>query len=189
MTIQTRSAAGLLLLSAVLAACSGASTVPATSGPGAVATAPPTTGAAQPSGAAASAAAAPAAGAIDACALITEKEATAFLGSDPGAGMSGGTDTAPACAYGASLTIVVEVGDGKSLYDSTKAAMQGSGKAEDLTGVGDQAFAFIVANTIAQMAILKGTTMLTVNVQGDPSLQNVTVATLTALGTTAAGRI
>jgi Protein of unknown function (DUF3558) len=188
MTIHTRSAAGLLLLSAVLAACSGASTVPATSGPGASAAALPTTGDAQPSDAAPSAVA-PAGAAVDACAIITEKEATAFLGSDPGAGMSTGTAAAPACAYGGSLTFVVELGDGKSLYDSTKAAMQGSGKAQDLTGVGDQAFAFIVANTIAQMVIVKGTTMLTVNVQGDPSLQNITVEALTALGTTAAGRI
>ena len=39
------------------------------------------------------------------------------------------------------------------------------------------------------MEIVKGSTLLSVHVQGNPSLQNVTVAALTALGTTAVGRL
>jgi hypothetical protein len=39
------------------------------------------------------------------------------------------------------------------------------------------------------MEILKGSALLTVNVQGDPSLQNITLAALTTLGTTAVGRL
>jgi hypothetical protein len=77
---------------------------------------------------------------------------------------------------------------GKAKFDSDRASAQGSGKSQDLSGVGDAAFVFIVANTIGQMEILKGSTILTVNVQGDPSLQNITAASLTVLGTAAAGR-
>jgi hypothetical protein len=39
------------------------------------------------------------------------------------------------------------------------------------------------------MEILKGSTILTVNVQGDPALQNITPASLTTLGMAAAGRL
>ena len=81
-----------------------------------------------------------------------------------------------------------QLADGKATFDTTKAAMQGSGKAQDLTGVGDDGFVFIVGNTIAQMVILKGSELLTVNVQGDPALQNITLPTLTTLGTAAAAR-
>ena len=55
--------------------------------------------------------------------------------------------------------------------------------------VGDDGFVFIVGNTIAQMVILKGSELLTVNVQGDPALQNITLPTLTTLGTAAAARL
>ncbi len=102
--------------------------------------------------------------------------------------MDTGSADAPACAYGASLTYVFQPADGKATFDMTKAAMQGSGKAQDLTGVGDDGFVFIVGNTIAQMVILKGSELLTVNVQGDPALQNITLPTLTTLGTAAAAR-
>jgi len=50
----------------------------------------------------------------------------------------------------------------------------GIGKSQDLGGVGDGAFVLTVGNTAGQMEILKGSTILTVNVQGDPSLQNIT---------------
>jgi Protein of unknown function (DUF3558) len=182
-----RAAFALLMLSAVLAACGGSS----------AATAP----VAQPSAPTAATSDAPASGGTDAssapqgstaavaaCALITEQDATTLLGSDPGPGMDTGTADAPACAYGASLTYLVQLADGKATFDTTKAAMQGSGKAQDLTGVGDDGFVFIVGNTIAQMVILKGSELLTVNVQGDPALQNITLPTLTTLGTAAAAR-
>jgi len=183
MKIQTRTTMALLIVTLAVAACGSSS---ATVSPAATSQAIAPTPAA--SAASETAPAAPVA-ATGACPLITEKEAAAFLGSDPGPGQETGTATAPACAYGASLTFSVQSNDGKAQYETTKAAMQGSGKAQDLTGVGDEGFVFIVANTIAQMAILKGTTLLTVNVQGDPSLQNITLATLTALGKTAIARL
>jgi hypothetical protein len=39
------------------------------------------------------------------------------------------------------------------------------------------------------MEILKGPALLSVHIQGDPSRQNVTVATLTALGLEAVARL
>jgi hypothetical protein len=195
MKVPMRSATALLIISAAVAACGGSSATAAPAAQGqtaappqvstpALASTPP-----QVSAPAGTDASAPAAGAIDACALITEQEATAFLGSDPGPSAETGTAAAPACAYGGSLTIMVEPNDGAAQYATTKAAMQGSGKAEDLNGVGDAAYVFIVGNTIGDMEILKGSTLLSVRVQGNPSLQNVTVARLTALGTTAVGRL
>jgi len=180
--IQTRSATVLLFLSAALAACGGSAATAAPAGQGQPSTPTQTSGGAQSTAQTGSTAA------IDACALITQAEAKAFLGSDPGPGVSTGDASSPACAYGGSLTFVVQPNAGKAKFDSDRAAALGSGKLTDLTGVGDAAYAFIVANTIAQMEIVKGATVVMVNVQGDPSLQNITAATLTTLGATAAGR-
>lgn len=189
MKVPMRSAAALLIVAAAVGACGGSSATSAPAAAGQTQAPAQATAPSQASAPVATQAAAPVAGAIDACALITEKEATAFLGSDPGPGADTGSASSPACAYGGSLTIGVEPTDGQALYATTKAAMQGSGKAEDLTGVGDAAYVFIVANTIGDMEILKGSVLLSVRVQGDPSLQNVTVTRLTALGTTAVGRL
>jgi hypothetical protein len=195
MKIYPRPVAGLLIAGLALAACSGSTAAPT---PGAVtpgqSSAAAAGGPSAPAGQSAPPAAqsaAPAAGGapIDSCALITEQEATTFLGSDPGPGASTGTADQPACAYGASLTFSVQPTAGRAQYDADRGAAQGSGKATDLTGVGDAGYAFIVANTIAQMEIVKGTAVLSVNVQGDPSLQNITLERLTALGTTAVGRL
>lgn len=180
MKVPMRSATALLIISAAVTACGGSSaaTAPAQASVPADTSAP-----------AASDASTPATGAVDACALITEQDAAAFLGSDPGPAAQTGTMAAPACAYGASLTIAIVPTDGAAMYATTKAAMQGSGKAQDLPGVGDAAYVFIVANTIGDMEILKGSMLLSIRIQGDPSLQNVTVARLTTLGTTAVGRL
>ena len=188
MKVPMRSATALLILTAAITACGGASS---TASPAALGQASNPAQASAPGATSApvgSTASAPKTTTIDACALITEQEATTFLGSDPGPGANTGTASSPACAYGGSLTLGVEPNDGKALYATTKAAMQGSGKAQDLSGVGDEGYVFIVANTIADMEILKGSILLSVHVQGDPTLQNVTFARLTALGTTAIGR-
>lgn len=189
MSVPIRAAAALLILTAAVAACGGSSATSAPPAQGQTPAPVQASTAGQASAPAATAASKPAAGAIDACAIITEQEATAFLGSDPGPGTNTGTASAPACAYGGSMTIGVEPKDGQALYATTKAAMQGSGKAQDLKGVGDAGYVFVVADTIGDMEILKGNTLLSVRVQGDPSLQNVTVARLTDLGTTAVGRL
>lgn len=189
MKVLFRTATALLILTATVAACGGTSSAPSQVTQGQASAPAHTSTPGDASAPVSSDVSAPSTTSIDACALITEQEATAFLGSDPGPGVDTGSASAPACAYGASLTIAVELNDGKATFDSTKAAMQGSGKAEDLPGVGDAGYVFIVANTIADMEILKGSELLSVRVQGDPSRQNVTVATLTALGTTAVGRL
>jgi hypothetical protein len=186
MKFQMRSAAALLILSAMVTACGSAaatSTVPAQN------QAAPSTQAGAPADSTATTAPAGAAAAVDACKVVTEQEATTLLGSDPGPGQNTSSDLGAACAYGASLTLNVGANAGKAKFDSDRAPAVSSGKFQDLSGVGDAAFVFIVANTIGQMEILKGSTVLTVNVQGDPSLQNITAATLTTLGTAAAGRI
>ncbi len=180
MKIQTRSAAALLVLSVVVGACAGASAAP---------TSAPSSAPGQPTAAADATTKAGSAAAIDVCALITQPEAKAFLGSDPGPASNTGDASSPACAYGASLTLVIQPGDGKAKFDSDKAAAAGSDKLSDLPGIGDGAYAFIVAKTIAQMEILKGANLVTVNVQGDPSLQNISVATLTGLATTVVARL
>jgi hypothetical protein len=184
-------AGALALLSIGLVACSGAAnqgSPAAHSVPPAVTGAPSQAAVATGQPAALATSSTRPTGAIDACALITEKEAAAFLGSDPGPGTNSGTPEAPACAYGASLTIGVGLTDAKAQFDLQRPAA-GSSNFQALSGVGDDAYATLVANTVAAMEILKGSVLLSVQVQGDPSLQNVTFDALTKLGKTAAGRI
>lgn len=188
MKFQMRSATVLLMLSAVVTACGGAS---ATSSSLTQGQAAPPIQAGAPAGSNAATVPAGSTAAINVCALITEQEATALLGSDPGPGTATdmGSAASPACAYGASLTIGVDPNGGKAQFDSDTASMQGSANSHTLVGVGDASAATIVANTIAAVEILKGSTILTINVQGDPTLQNITPAALTKLGTTAVGRL
>lgn len=172
--------AGLLIMAVVLAACGG------TAASGAIPA--PTPKLTLASSAAPQQTATSSSAAIDACALITEKEATALLGTDPGPGVNSGTDTEPACAYDASLTIGVTLADAKAQFDLMRPA-PGSPNLQTISGVGDDAYATIVANTIAAMEILKGSVSVSINIQGNPSAQTITVAALTTLGTTVAGRL
>ena len=183
MKFPTKSVTVLLILSALVTACGGAAATSSSTTQG-QAGAPAQAGAVSGSTAGTGSTAA-----TNACAVITEQDATTLLGSDPGPGLDTTSDMGPACAYGASLTLNVGANAGKAKFDSDRASAQGSGKSQDLSGVGDAAFVFIVANTIGQMEILKGSTILTVDVQGDPSLQNITPDALTTLGKAAAGRL
>jgi hypothetical protein len=189
MKFPTKSGLALLMLSAMVAACGGASAASTSATQGQAGGPAQASAPAGSTAATGSTTATVSTAAINACAVITEQDATTLLGSDPGAGQDTTSDMGPACAYGASLTLNVAPGAGKAQFDTDKASAQGSGKSQDLTGVGDAAFVFIVANTIGQMEILKGSTILTINVQGDPSLQNITPDALTTLGKAAAGRI
>ena len=119
---------------------------------------------------------------------MTEAEATTFLGSDPGPGHSTGTTDQPAGSYGARWTLILQPAAGKA-HTTRSWRRPGLGQVDGPDRVADAAFAFVIANTIGQMAIVKGTAVVTVNIQGDPSLQNITVERLTALGTTLAGRL
>jgi hypothetical protein len=182
MKFQMRSAAALLILSAVVAACGGGATAssPVTQGqPG---------GPTQADGAAAPTAPTGSTAAINACAIVTEQDATTLLGLDPGPGQGGSGYKGPSCSYGGAVTIGVDLNGGKTKFDGDTASMQGSADSHTLV-VGDACAATIVANTIASMEILKGSTILTVDVQGNPTLQNITPAALTTLGTAAVGRI
>jgi len=189
MKIYLRPVAGLLIAGLALAACSGSAAAPT---PGAVTPGQSSSSAAPAGGPSAPAAqsAAPAAGgaAIDACALITEQQATAFLGSDPGPGVSTGTPDAPGCFYG-SLGILVAPTDGQAEYTTKTSALQGTANFQTISGVGDGAGATIVANTVADMEFFKGNVGISVEVQGDPSLQNITAASLTMLGAAIASRL
>lgn len=186
MKIQTRSATALLFLSAALAACAGSAATAAPAGQGQASTPAPAGGGAQSAAPAASTPAA--AGVSSGCALITEKEATALLGSDPGPGVEGTDATTPSCAYDGSLTFSLDASAGKAKFDADKAAAAGSDKMNDLPGVGDAGYAFIVGGAIAQVEVLKGSAILTVNIQGNPASGSITVAALTTLMTAAVGR-
>jgi hypothetical protein len=180
--LRARSAAGLLLLGGTLAACGGAASTPAGANPGQAA---PTS----PAGAAATTAAQAGSNAgIDACALVTQQEATAFLGADPGPGTSMGDADVPACLYG-SMIISVQPTDGSAQFTANTAALKGTANGHELSGVGDQAFATDVANTVADMEINKGPVLVSVRVQGDPAKQSITVDALTTLGKAIAGRL
>jgi hypothetical protein len=176
---QTRSATALLVLSAVVGACGGASATASPVSPG-QASAPAQASlpgqASAPTGSTV---------AINACALLTEQEATTFLGSDPGPGQDVGDATLPACAYDASLSFSVDPTAGKAKFDSDTAGLQGSSN-YILSGVGDGAAATIVGGMVARMEILKGSAILTVNVQ---SGRIFTVAELTTLAATMVGRL
>jgi hypothetical protein len=189
MKIYLRPVAGLLIAGLALAACSGSAAAPT---PGAVTPGQSSSSAAPAGGPSAPVAqsAAPAAGgaAIDACALVTEQQATAFLGSDPGPGVSTGTPDAPGCFYG-SLGILVAPTDGQAEYTTKTSALQGTANFQTISGVGDGAGATIVANTVADMEFFKGNVGISVEVQGDPSLQNITAASLTMLGAAIASRL
>jgi hypothetical protein len=186
MTLPRLHIAAIAILTVLLGACGAATSTPAASAPGG-ATTTPVIAAPAATGVVSSAVAAPAA-VRDVCAVITQAEAKTFLGFDPGAGVVSTTDTATACAYGGSLVVVVDT-DGKVQFDSKKTALGGQGTMQTLNGVGDSAFAFIVANTIADMEILKGPSLLSVLVQGDPTKQNVTLDALQKLGAMGAGRL
>jgi hypothetical protein len=182
--LLTRTAASLLILGGALAACGGGASTPAGANPGQTAAAGTAGAAAANSSAAANAPHA----AIDACALVTQKEATAFLGMDPGPGTSMGSADVPSCAYG-SLIIAVHPTDGGAQFAANTGALKGTANGHVISGVGDQAFATIVANTVADMEINKGAVLVSVEVQGDPSKQNITVEALTTLGQAIVGRL
>ena len=177
-----RSATAVLILSAALAACGGGS-APGASGP----TSPPVQPSAPVQTLAPVQSTAPvqSAGAIDVCALITEKEATAFLGFDPGPGVNTGSADSPACGFSASLVVLIDLTGGRAMYD----LKHGQSTVGNVAGLGDAAYATIVANTVADMEILKGSMIVSIIVQGDPTLQNITLSALTALGKTVVGRL
>jgi hypothetical protein len=120
----------------------------------------PTSTTATPLGA--TSAAAPTAG-TTACALVTEQEAGAALGADPGAGQDATSHGASSCMYGTSPMIVtvnlVPTG-GKAAYDHTR-GLAPAGRAVDVAGVGAAAFG-VFTGPAADIWFYKGDTMVAI---------------------------
>ena len=123
-------------------------------------------------------------GKVKACSLLTEQELTPLLGSDPGPGTDTSGGTTSSCAYtGAGVvTIVVDHGRGKSLFDTL------CGSNQNVSGVADGACLTIVGGSVAAMYILKGPDLMSINIQAGLDTK-ITPDALTALGKIAAGRV
>jgi hypothetical protein len=161
---------------------------------GSAATAP-SSGSPAPAGAASSAPAAAQASTHDACALVTEQEATTALGSDPGAGTPQGSGASQACMF-RSNGLVLQVGlspnGTRELLDTTRAAIQKSyldnhGTVVEAPGMGD-------ANFVASSPhgggcyVLKGTVMAHITLV-NPTVMASAQATMTTLCGAMAGRL
>ena len=85
-------------------------------------------------------------GATEACLLVTEQEAAAALGADPGPGIQTALEgTATACTYragGSTLQFTLTLSDGKATYDQEHAQIPSAAASlvSDMTGIGDNAF-------------------------------------------------
>ena len=165
-------AAGLLAGcgSAASGAPAAASSVPPTvSGAPASAAATPSTEPTEPATGQATPAAA-AAGDTTACALVTEQEVAAVLGSDPGAGQAFTSHGASQCQYGSYATSFVLVNltptQGKAAYDLMHGRSNPGGVMvlSDVSGLGDRAFQLLGPHT-ASMYIDKGDAMVLVMVE------------------------
>ena len=85
-------------------------------------------------------------GATEACSLVTEQEAAAALGADPGPGIQTALEgMATACTYragGSTLQFTLTLSDGKATYDEEHAHIPSAAASliSDMTGIGDNAF-------------------------------------------------
>lgn len=190
-TVPLAVAAGVLL---ALSGCSGGGAAP--DGPG--------TSQPQPAGSAAPDQASPAAatdspaadaGNMHPCAVVTEQEATAALGADPGPGQETppGVTGLGTCVYGAASSVVrVSIdssGAGKTIYDSDHSTVSDSigALAVDVPGVGDGAFQAPSGASQTTIYFYKGTTFVEITVgvpTGEAPKDKATV-----LATSAADRV
>ena len=133
-----------------------------------------------------------AASATSACALVTEQELTSLLGTDPGPGKSMSDPNTASCAYtrAVAVTIVVDHSGGKSQFDLYCPTNQTQPGTHTVRGVGDDACLTIVGGTgpIAAMYILKGSALMSINIQAGLDAK-ITSGALTTLGGTAASRL
>jgi len=100
-------------------------------------------------------------GALTACALITQQDATTALGHAVGAGTPGGTAALSECIYDQGSLIVGVKADGKALYDKSNASARAKG-ATEVPGVGDSAFEAGIGDDHATLEFLKGTTLVSI---------------------------
>lgn len=132
-------------------------------------------------------------GANEACSLVTEQEAGAALGADPGPGIQTALEgTATACTYragGSTLQFSLTLSGGKTTYDEEHAKIPSAAASliSDMTGIGDNAFGQFQGPRGA-INFDKGDALVVIglNLAGatDPPRDQLTV-----LATAAAGRI
>jgi Protein of unknown function (DUF3558) len=129
-------------------------------------------------------------GQVDACALLTPQELTPILGAGVDAGSDTSSDTTAACAYTGSgvVTVVVDPADGKSKFDMDCSTDQPQPNIQPVNGLADGACLTIVGGAIGAVYILKGTDVMSLNIQAG-SEAALTPDSLIALGTSAAGRL
>jgi hypothetical protein len=125
---------------------------------------------------------------VDPCAIVTEDEATAFLGVASGAGDPSVGSLTAECDYRSTdgtdgLSLILQyVQDGTAVNSSQFSYMkQGN---QDVPGLGDGA-CFVVGS--GQLNVAKGSWILTLN--GSINGQSVSLDTLTPLAQTALGRL
>ena len=130
-------------------------------------------------------------GTVTACGLISEKEAAAALGTDPGPGQETPLgESASACTYvsvSSSLQLSMTPTGGKATYHREQAGIPpGAPGITEVSGVGDSAFSQ-VSGTRAAINFNKGDALVVIGLTtgGAPATQDQ----LAILATAAAGRI
>lgn len=125
-----------------------------------------------------------------ACSIVTEAEATTPLGSPAGPGVlkGKGKGWSSRCTFGDSALMVFLAPDAKSVFDQGHAALAAApaGTWSDLTGLGDAAYV-AQGGPVATLAILKGTTMVSITLSGSSAADPK--AAVVALGRSAVARI
>ena len=129
------------------------------------------------------------------CLVVTEQEATAALGADPGPGQEtppGATGNGT-CVYGSAQSVVRltvdSSGVGKAIYDGDKSTVSGANAAlvVDVPGVGDAAFETVSGASSTTIYFYKGTTFVEITLgipTGEPPKDKTIL-----LATNAAGRV
>jgi Protein of unknown function (DUF3558) len=112
----------------------------------------------------------PATTAADACALVTEHDVAAVLGTDPGAGRPVSSHGATQCQYGDYQSALVLVNltpsQGVAAYDRMESnpKMSDAGTVTDVAGVGDRAFG-VYGHGTASIWINQGDALVLVMVE------------------------
>ena len=190
-TVPLTVATGILL---ALTGCSGGGAASGVAGTGQ----PPAAGSAVPSQASPGAATdtpTAAAGNAHPCSVVTEQEATAALGADPGPGQESppGVTGLGTCVYGSASSVVRlsvdSSGVGKAIYDGdrTSATAANAASVVDVPGVGDGAFETPSGASQTTIYFYKGGTFVEITLgipTGLPPKDQTIV-----LATAAAGRV
>jgi Protein of unknown function (DUF3558) len=126
---------------------------------------------------------APGSAATDACALLTQQEASTAIGA-----AAGPPDNSLGCTYkgpaGETVSVLLAPGD-RARFDAARTHQQGNPGYQDVPGAGDSAF-LVSGSGGGQFYCLKGSSLMTITL----SLVNGTPTdALLTLGKTAAGRL